>query len=206
MAPGNEVDSDRVVLFNFFKGHGQIKRSPIMVLNYNLIDYLRNSNLFNSCNPGQKVLGHLPFFMEFADNLQYTLSNTALTRFFPHPPWTKLRSLTVARYVKGVWLVTPNTVQGGGSTWNTFSSPTDKTSQIVKFALLYANEQRFWSYKFSEFGQMERSLKGRIHCSFMEEFNYKGFNFQMLNRILAASLTLPDWCLPHYKIVSRKQT
>ena len=135
MAPGNEVDSDRVVLFNFLKGHGQIKRSPIMVLNYNLIDYLRNSNLFNSYNPGQKVLVHLPFFMEFADNLQYTLSNTALTRFFPHPPWTKLRSLTVARYVKGVWLVTPNTVQGGGSTWNTFSSP--KTKRPKSSNLLY---------------------------------------------------------------------
>ena len=114
MAPGKEVVSNRVVLFNFFKGHGQIKRSPIIVLNYNLIDYLNNSNLFNSYNPGQKVLGHLPFFMEFAAYLQYTLTNTALTRFFPHPPWTKLRSLTVARYVKGVWFATPNTVQGVG--------------------------------------------------------------------------------------------
>ena len=26
------------------------------------------------------------FFMEFAVNLQYTLLNTALTRFFPHRP------------------------------------------------------------------------------------------------------------------------
>ena len=45
---------------------------------------------FLTYNPGQKVLGHLPFFtwlcMEFAANLQYTLINTALTRFFPHPP------------------------------------------------------------------------------------------------------------------------
>ena len=55
MAPGKEVVSNRVVLFNFFKGHGQIKRSPIIVLNYNLIDYLNNSNLFNSYNPGQKA-------------------------------------------------------------------------------------------------------------------------------------------------------
>ena len=39
-----------------------------------------------SYNPGQKGLGHFPFFtcfcMEFAANLQYTLMNTALTRFF----------------------------------------------------------------------------------------------------------------------------
>ena len=42
-----------------------------------------------SYNPGQKGLGHFPFFtcfcMEFAANLQYTLINTALTRFFLHP-------------------------------------------------------------------------------------------------------------------------
>ena len=41
-------------------------------------------------NPGQKVLGHIPFFTwfckELAANLRYTLINTALTRFFPHPP------------------------------------------------------------------------------------------------------------------------
>ena len=76
MAPGKEVVSNRVVLFNFFKGHGQIKRSPIIVLNYNLIDYLNNSNLFNSYNPGQKVLGHLPFSW----NLQLTCNTHLLTR------------------------------------------------------------------------------------------------------------------------------
>ena len=138
MAPGKEVVSNRVVLFNFFKGHGQIKRSPIIVLNYNLIDYLNNSNLFNSYNPGQKVLGHLPFFMEFAAYLQYTLTNTALTRFFPHPPWTKLRSLTVARYVKGVLICNTQHCSGGGGggwTWNTFSSP--KTKRPKSSNLLY---------------------------------------------------------------------
>jgi len=49
----------------------------------------RLPKLPGSYNPGQKVLGHLPFFtwfcMEFAANLRYTLINTALTRFFPHP-------------------------------------------------------------------------------------------------------------------------
>ena len=59
---------------------------------------------------------HLPFFtcfcMEFAANSQYTLLNTALKRFLP-PAWTKLTSLTFERYVIGVWLATPNTVQGG---------------------------------------------------------------------------------------------
>ena len=59
-------------------------------------------------NPGQKFLGQFPFFtcfcVEFAASLRYTFMNvnTALTRFLPHPPWTKLRSLTCARYVKGV--------------------------------------------------------------------------------------------------------
>ena len=57
-------------------------------------------------NPGQKVLGHLTFFMcfcmEFAANQRYTLINTALTRFSPTPPpRTKLRSLTYATNVKG---------------------------------------------------------------------------------------------------------
>ena len=46
--------------------------------------------LFCIYNPGQNVLGHLPFFtwfcMEFAANLRYTLINTALTRFSPTPP------------------------------------------------------------------------------------------------------------------------
>ena len=62
-----------------------------------------------SYNPGQKGLGHFPFCtclcMEFAANLQYTLINTALTRFFLHPTplppvWTTLRSLMVARYTR----------------------------------------------------------------------------------------------------------
>ena len=62
----------------------------------------------NNYNPGQKVLGHLPFFtwfcMEFAANLRCTLINTALTRFLPHPPppQNKLRSIKCTRYVKGV--------------------------------------------------------------------------------------------------------
>ena len=92
-----------------------------------------------SGDPGQKVLGHLLFFtcfcMEFTANLRYTLINKALTRFLPHPtlPWTKLRSLAYAKYVKSVWLVTTNTVQGGGgSTWITFSSPeTQSVSNVL---------------------------------------------------------------------------
>ena len=40
-----------------------------------------------------------------------------------------LRSIKCTRYVKGVLLLTPNTVQGGGgSTWSTFSSP--KTQSV----------------------------------------------------------------------------
>ena len=64
--------------------------------------------------------------MEFAANLRYTLINKALTRFFPHYPQTKLRSLKTIVYkiCKGVWLVTPNTVQGGrGVNLNYISSP-----------------------------------------------------------------------------------
>ena len=57
-----------------------------------------------------------PFFtcfsMEFTAKLRHTLINT--NKIFFHPPWTKLRSLAYAKYVKSVWLVTPNTVQGGG--------------------------------------------------------------------------------------------
>ena len=76
---------------------------------------------------GTPPLFHM-FCMEFAAILQKTLINTVLTRFSPTPPpWTKLSSLTFARYVKGVWLVTPSTVQGRRGetlkyiflTWNT---------------------------------------------------------------------------------------
>ena len=57
-------------------------------------------------NPGQKVLGHLTFFtcfcMEFAANLQYTLLNTALTRFSPphHPLPNKVEVLNVCKICK----------------------------------------------------------------------------------------------------------
>ena len=55
-------------------------------------------------NPGQKVLGHLPFFtwfcMEFAANLRYTLINTALTRFSPHPPLNKVEVHKVYKICK----------------------------------------------------------------------------------------------------------
>ena len=90
-----------------------------------------------SGDPGQKVLGHLLFFtcfcMEFTANLRYTLINTALIRSLPPPPRTKLRFLAYAKYVKSVWLVTTNTVQGGGgSTWITFSSPeTQSVSNVL---------------------------------------------------------------------------
>ena len=53
----------------------------------------------------------LGFCMEFAANLQYTLINTALTR--SPPPQTKMRFIKCTRYVKDVWLVTPNTVFRG---------------------------------------------------------------------------------------------
>lgn len=52
-------------------------------------DVLIISNIYN---PGQKAgfWDTSPFLrvfcMEFAVNLQYTLLNTALTRFFPHRP------------------------------------------------------------------------------------------------------------------------
>ena len=106
-----------------------------MVMQIKLIVVVANE----SGDPGQKVLGHLLFFtcfcMEFTANLRYTLINKALTRFLPHPtlPWTKLRSLAYAKYVKSVWLVTTNTVQGGGgSTWITFSSPeTQSVSNVL---------------------------------------------------------------------------
>ena len=96
--------------------------------------FWRRGHVYVMCvatyNPGQKGLGHLPIFswfcMEFTANLRYTLINTASTRFFPQ---TKLTSIKCTRYVKRVWLVTPNTVQGGGgSTWSTFSSP--KTQSV----------------------------------------------------------------------------
>ena len=52
--------------------------------------FLSKIKIVECYNPGQKGLGHLPFLtwfcMEFAANLRYTLINTALTRFFPHPP------------------------------------------------------------------------------------------------------------------------
>ena len=32
----------------------------------------------------------------------------------PPPPRSKLSSITCSSYVKGVWILTPNTVQGGG--------------------------------------------------------------------------------------------
>ena len=58
----------------------------------------------NNYNPGQKVLGHLPFFtwfcMEFAANLRYTLINTALTRFSPHPPLNKVEVHKVYKICK----------------------------------------------------------------------------------------------------------
>ena len=67
---------------------------------------------YSTYNPGRKVLGHPPFstcfYMEFAANLQYTLINTALTRFLPSP----LLLEQSRGPVKVVWLVTPNTVQG----------------------------------------------------------------------------------------------
>ena len=76
-----------------------------------------------------------PFFtcfsMEFTAKLRHTLINT--NKIFFHPPWTKLRSLAYAKYVKSVWLVTTNSVQrGGGSTWITFSSPeTQSVSNVL---------------------------------------------------------------------------
>ena len=108
------------------------------------------SCLVLSClyNPGQKGLGHLPIFswfcMEFTATLRYTLINTASTRFFPQPP--PLNKVDVHKVykickLKGVWLVTPNTVQGGGgSTWSTFSSP--KTQRVPNvLTRIVASEQ-----------------------------------------------------------------
>ena len=81
-----------------------------------------------SDNPGRNVLGHLPFFtwfcMEFAANLQYTLINTALTRFFPTPlnKVEVLRCLTCSnQHCSG----------GRGINFNYISSP--KTRSVPNF-------------------------------------------------------------------------
>ena len=83
----------------------------------------------------------------------------SLTRFLPHPPplppRTKLRALTFARYVKGVWLVTPNTFRrGGGSTRITFSSPETQSvpnvwTRIVRPTKLssYLKESAIFTWK-----------------------------------------------------------
>ena len=77
----------------------------------------------NNYSPGQKVLGHLPFFtwfcMEFAANLQCILINMALTRFSPThftkiPPLNKVEVHKVYKICKGCLTCNnSNTVQGG---------------------------------------------------------------------------------------------
>ena len=123
-------------------------------------------------NPGPKVLGHLPFFtwfcVEFAANLRYTLINMASTRFFPHPPLTKLRPIKCTRYVKGVWLVTPNTVRGGGggSTLITFSSP--KTQSVPNVLTRIVSVRPLWTCE----------IQGALHCCW---FLWKQLRFNFSN-------------------------
>ena len=67
---------------------------------------------------------YFPLFTRFCTEFAAT-GNThswiGPNKISPPSLWTKLRSITCARYVKGVWLVTPNTVRGEGLTWITFS-------------------------------------------------------------------------------------
>ena len=65
-----------------------------------------------------------------------------------------MRSLKCTRYVKGVWLVTPNTVQGGGgSTWITFRHLKHGVSQTFSPGL-HVWEKFIW-------GSLEKGKKNK---------------------------------------------
>ena len=52
--------------------------------------------------------------MEFAANLRYTLINTALTRFFPHPPLNKVEVHKVYKICKRCLTCNTQNCSGGG--------------------------------------------------------------------------------------------